>query len=403
MDFENFKYHEKNLPIKLDEKNLFFEELRKEFLKEMKNSDENKDFFNNYSSSSIEFFMFQYSKLKMELCESYRWRIQHDDTPDLRMKLLAEEMFSTLKQKKLFNLQVEWRAENIELESITTSADFHFWCRNIDACFLVPEITDEDVEVLKEYILSDSYQEPNDFLRLMWQDYDAFTEGFSFFAMEYPEWYGFYDMRMGTGSLLLLPNNRGRKEMEYIMTFVEKIKAEIALKKENEIDVPKPKPLKNLYTNAELFMNEFAMKFETDPHIIEIFRIFKKRIIKDKEKRKEMEETYNPYNVNKIDDEEIDDTIYKMYKYYENFPMIGGHQWRDAIIISEQKYRLKTIHSLIDEVYEEYKLLNKLGISRSKSKKEMLMDLEADDLVTIRRKQILEGRKILGEPEDFNF
>ena len=114
-------------------------------------------------------------------------------------------------------------------------------------------------------------------------------------------------------------------------------------------------------------------------------------------------ETYNPYNVNKIDDEEIDDTIYKMYNYYENFQMIGGHQWRDAILISEQKYRLKTIHSLIDEVYEEYKLLNKLGISRSKSKKEMLKDWEVDDLVTIRRKQILEGRKILGEPEDFNF
>src|SRR5207249_142334 len=49
-----------------------------------------------------------------------------------------------------------------------------------------------------------------------WQDYEELTKRNAEGDMEFmPDWYEFYDGRMGTGALLTLPDIRGKKEAYY--------------------------------------------------------------------------------------------------------------------------------------------------------------------------------------------
>ena len=43
MDFDDFKYHEKNWPVDIADRDIYFNELKKTFWDEIINSKENKD------------------------------------------------------------------------------------------------------------------------------------------------------------------------------------------------------------------------------------------------------------------------------------------------------------------------------------------------------------------------
>lgn len=407
MNFDDFEYNEKNWPKDYADRHIYFDELKKTFWEEIKSSKENKDYLNKYNVESVESFMLGYAERKAYLIEHYKYEIERVRSVDLKVKKEAEGYFDYIKQKQLYNLQLKWRAEEIELEGIKACVDFEFWGKHINDCFFLPQISEYEVKLLKDYLKSEDYRPEGSFSRLAWQSHDMFNNDIiPFFNIEYPAWYKYYDAQLGTGTLLNLPNIRGDKEHYYLVersrnSEKEQKKIEKAHKK-NPPPPPAPKPLKltdDIYGNIDLFI----LEFEKDQHILELERLFKKRSLSlnYRENVKAVEnETYNEHD---IDDEVVEEAVRDLDAYETKIPMLGGFQWREAILITLENYKIQRIEELIDGIYDEYLMLEETGITTKRPKEIMLAELEADLDIAMRRGLVLDGRELLGEPRDFNF
>ena len=408
MNFDDFKYNEKNIPKGYDKRSLYFEELKLKFLDEIKNSTENKEYFSKYETLSVENFMLGYAERKAYLAERYDSYVNRKREVDLELKKEAEDNFSLIKQKKLFNMQLEWRAENMDIEGIKVGRDFIFWGRNINECYFLPKITKEEVQTLKNYIYSSYYRPYKSGIKMLAQDYFMIITLEMLDETDFLNFYSFYDKKMKTGGLLLLQDIRGNKEDVYRSASreeeaikFEKVKEEY---KKNPPPTPPPKAPK-LNNHKFNYVNIFANEFETDPHILELFRLKKKQNVfeRDRNDIDEYEED-DIYNDENICDDYIDRMIWEIRDFNDKVPLTKCKQWRGAIKFCAEEYKRKKVLEFLDEVYQEYLLLEETGIYKGRSKEQLLEAFEKDDYMHMNdREQILRGRKLLGEPENFDF
>ena len=68
-----------------------------------------------------------------------------------------------------------------------------------------------------------------------------------------------------------------------------------------------------------------------------------------------------------------------------------------------KKYTNTRVVEILDFVYDNYLTLKELGIARGRSKTEMQEKYKDDLLVNHFGSAILQGRRLNGEPEDFNY
>ncbi|MEI6823258.1 MAG: hypothetical protein WCL51_15105 [Bacteroidota bacterium] len=403
MNFDNFKHKEENLPSEHDKKEIYFENLRKDFLKEITDSNANKDFFKDYNKVDVDAFKLRYANHKAYLCEHYEYYVERADGDYLSAKTEAEKVFSFIKQKQLFNLQQKWRAEEIELEGVETTFDFQFLHNNINECFFLPPITDYEVQILKEYILDENTKIDDIDDTHSWQYYNLIMpmspDDDNF---RYPKWYKYYDKKMGTGALLSLPDIKGEKEKVYADIAFNKKNGHLKKKKTEELKEEKIS-LIDLSRDHGVNFDIFAKQFETDEHIIELFRQYKIQYTFDPDEEIEEIIPSNIYNENNVEDDYIDRIIADLCGFEEQIPMQEGLQWREALIHCLQNYTCNRIVNFIDAIYEEYQMFINMGVSASRSKAELLEEMRNDSSVLFHRNKILDGRKELGEPLDFKY
>ena len=98
------------------------------------------------------------------------------------------------------------------------------------------------------------------------------------------------------------------------------------------------------------------------------------------------------------DDEELQEAITSLLESNERIEIDGWYDWREAVIKTARKYERRQIHKYMDIVYNEYLQRRAMGISYEKPKKD-----HNESLSEMIRGQIFEGRRLNGEPEDFNF
>jgi hypothetical protein len=78
---------------------------------------------------------------------------------------------------------------------------------------------------------------------------------------------------------------------------------------------------------------------------------------------------------------------------------IEAHQdWRQALINAKNRYINQKIAEELPQVFEEYQLKHSLGISASEQP-----DDEEKTFYEELKSVVRKGRKLNGEPEDFNF
>ena len=405
MNFDDFKYNEKKLPVDYHERLLIFDELRKDTINEMKISNENKDFFKDYSAEEVDAFILEYAKIKADNAQNYKYRINNIKDKQLKLKVEAEMVYSLIKQKQLYNIQLKWRAEELKIEGVEYSQDFLFLSRNINECWFLPEVSDYEVKLLKDFILGDEFYSDSFFSPYLFQSYDMFKmeDSNNPFIARYPRWYTFYDERLGTGSLLMLPNIRGEKENIYIIARNDQNEKEYKQKQEEEIINPTPKPAPpppKLNESYDYKMSTFANLFEDDIHIKELFRLFDKQISFDLQDKEEENEIYNE---NDISDEYIDDVLYKLDDIEELLAMESVEQWREALITLHEDYKCKKIESFIDILHEENQMFAEMGLLNKRSKAALIKAMSEDRDTIMFRNHILNGRKALGEPMNFDF
>ena len=384
MNFDQFKYNKASLPKDAKEQQKFFEQLEQEFYEEIKNSETAKAYFANYMTGSIEYFMKSYASKKAHLSQYYDYysRIYHEkENSELYYQKKAEEMLQAILQKKLFDLQTRWRAGQLVIDGVDIAYDFNFWGNHILACPFIPEIRIDELELMKEYLLRFDEDDEADDDYIDWQDYDTITQKNEYGDLEdMPEWYDFYDSRMGTRMNLLLPNLRGEAENFYLD--ISRKSVEVANPPENS-----PEPLPYLSGYGESLYN-FSKHFETDKYFSTLFKYYNYSWRKENQRP---------------NSEELNTTVELLLNADRPIYLKSHLTWDKALLAAAKEYRNTKIVEALDFAYEEYLMMKELGLYKDKSPEEIKKEYNKDGIVQLFREKILEGRVQNGEPKDFNY
>jgi len=387
INFDDFIYNKARIPDDAIEKKEFFKKLEQQFQDEIANSDAAKEYFKEFSENSVSSFISSFARQKISLAQSYEYyeRLYNEiETLELGFQNKAEEMLELILQKKLFNMQLLWRAGKLNIKGIDIAYDFQFWESNIGSCPFVAPIEEHEVEILKDFLLhSNDYDEMLEHSYTSWQDYDTIMEkDKNGLPDDMPAWYDFYDMRMGTSALLILPNHKGDKE-DYYLECNGKAMREENPPATSAIPID-PRPYLSGY-GEELI--RFANTCEKDAHFVELFKYY------DYANKKE----------DRFSEDDVTLAIDTLSNADRPIHLPGHLLWDAAIIEAANKYKATKIAEALDSAYEEYLLRRDLGISGNQTIAEIRANNHRDAICKHYRKAILNGRKFCGEPEDFNY
>jgi hypothetical protein len=383
INFDHFKYNKASLPTDADERQKFFKQLEHEFYEEVKNSETAGAYFANYRPDSIDNFIKTYATRKVHLLQCYEFysdEYHEKEISELNYQKKAEEMLQSILQKKLFNMQLRWRAGQLVIDGIDIAYDFEFWTNHILACPFVPTITRHELELMKEYLLRFDEDDEVDNRYIRWQDYDSLIEKNERGDMEdMPDWYDFYDSRMGTRMLLLLPNHKGTMENFYL-DFWRKSAETV-----NPVNTVEPAPY--LYGWGQHIF-DFAKHFEKDKYFSALFKYYK---------------YYEGKDHQRPNFEDLKQTVEYLLTADRPVYMKSHLTWDKALMVAAKEYRNTRIVEALDFAFDEYLMMKELGFSKDKSPEEITNEYANDHLVQLFREKILQGRVLNGEPEDFNY
>jgi hypothetical protein len=356
------------------------EKIVKEVEENLTNNPRYKEFFGKYSTSSVKSFIDSYKSGKANWTMWGETFSAMEQEKILKYSTIANNKLWEIQQKKLFNLQCRWRAETIKIPQITISYEFMYWEKLIEQCPFLPPISENEYDLYREFIISEGF-ENDKWQYYEWQAYNDYKASYNNEeGREMPEWYEFYDQRMGTGSLLLLPNVRGEKEDFYLKLFYEdqrKQKPEL-YNVNNNID---DRPYLNYYDSQTLEL--FVETFES-LKIRDAYRAMRSMQVDSLE-----------YN------EDLSNAV-EILKQAGNIELCYAGNWRESLLKTARNYEKEKIHEALSTAYRNYLNRLKMGIGFNNDSTEDNTDFYTS-LIAGYKERILKGRALNGEPEDFNF
>jgi hypothetical protein len=195
-----------------------------------------------------------------------------------------------------------------------------------------------------------------------------------------PAWYLYYFTCTGHGMELSLPDIKGEKDIFYFWKGVED-KGRHLTKEEAEgiaeVEAQRKEEGEEFNDSAPRNLPRFMKVFEDN---------------KTREMRK-MYEAWANYNER---ERILRDDLDVLMHTDEDIPIEENENWEHAIQIAASRHRPKKILEVLPAAYEQYKMNLSLGISfpeyeQGKKDADFYNDL------------LLLGRKMLGEPEDFEY
>lgn len=337
-------------------------------------------YFEGFNSESVKSFITSYAQKKAYWYRFGNFWIEQNEAEDLQWINEAEIHLSYIQQKKLFDAQCLWRAEKITIPEVEICFDFEMWERDVMNCPFIEPVNENEVELYVQYLSQNNVDLELGWME-SWQDYHEIKEAYNDVSdtRNFPEWYDFYNGRMGTSTYMLLPDIRGEKEEFYDGLSREKEKPERDAKQKEWDRIRDKRPhLKSIY----------------DKELLEYFvRTF------DNKQTQEYFEADKRYNRVSGDEESLQEDIDFLLKADEPIAISGHHDWKEAVHKTAEQYRLKKIAEYLPAAFEQYQLNLSMGILPSNKEARQNYD-------TIRKiwaDYILNGREINGEPRDFNF
>lgn len=337
-------------------------------------------YLHQFNQAEVNGFMsFYVHKKYMWLNHAERY-IGQEDEDALQWVSQATRHLEIIQQKKLFDLQCRWRAEKINIPDVRTTADFIAWEYNILNCPFLEPVTTDDIELYAQYLLLENPDTSNSIYAgyEQWQEYDEIIEAYKTNNenRNFPEWYDFYNGRRGTGVYMLLPDIRGEKETVYTSLALEQEKIE------SNYTPTSPDTRKSLpYTENDHF-NWFVKTFET----------------------KQVQELYTAWqwHTRTSDiEEEMQYYIDILMEADEPIPMPANYSWQEAIKQAANSFVNKKTAEALPEALEQYLMKLQMNITLTNQEDKMYSTLLW--IKDLNEGRILKGRKLSGEPEDFNF
>jgi hypothetical protein len=347
-----------------------------------------KPFFDRFSEYSLKSFkdIWAYRKADLQLYSDFyidmaeKYEAEHLET--------AKEKLWEIQQRKLFDLQCRWRANEIKIEGVSAVCDFEFWERYIMNCPFLSPISQEEYDLYVEFVENSSWYDVffDVYQDCGWQDYNDFKA--YYFGKEEVDnkpnaWYKYYEEATGLSSLYLLPDLREAKEEEY-----REFEREYRLNKEK-------KEGKETHKSSPWYQNELPTLHYDDPGAIQQFV--------DECESGELSFLNVCYEnvINNSVDDELEEAFNVLKRADETVFLSTEKEWRQSIIDGANDFIKK---KLIDELPKAYK--SYLFRLNSKIPFECKSDDHRNLYVKIRDKKkewILAGRELKGEPRNFDF
>ncbi|MCX6350683.1 MAG: hypothetical protein NTX03_02355 [Bacteroidetes bacterium] len=328
-------------------------------------------FFSKYHPLSKAEFIKAYAQKKANyLCYSTNVR-QKEESKNSKQLTNAYEALWEIQQKKLFDLQCLWRAEEVTIPSIESTLDFIYWEKNIAECNVITCITIEDINLYVDYVNSDFYTEA--LATDTWQDYDAYKEALNAGIYNLPAWYEFNDSQTQNRFFEDLPDIRGHKEKAYTNMFgtIE----EHHNSNKNEL------PWLDIYSRGVM---ENFIKQNENKNLLQAFKAYER----DLKKR-------NQYIT-------VEAALEVLKDAEEPVSIPAGGDWQQQIIQAAIEYKKSVLINNIYFIFDEYTMRLEAGISQQPPTHAFQSEMVAE-VISRKKSEILFGRKMNDEPEDFNF
>ncbi len=384
-------HSEVQLPRQVQEK--FEEEIRVELIRQqteldLKSNPVYQEFFSQFHPTSVETFIRNYARRKAVYMINGPHYLNMQEQGGLKYKILAEEGLWAIQQKKLFNLQCQWRAEQVRLKGVEHSTQFLLFSANIQHCPFISPVSRAELDLYIEFLRTEesrfSYGYDN------WQDYEAFKAEYQAEAngesankedeVTMPAWYRFYDEHMGTARLFDLPDVRGDKENRYRSIARQKQLETLRRKQKNVSNDTRP----YLSIFDTTVVESFIKKFED------------KRMVKYCRAVEEFQDQMD----NNI---ELDDALDALRNAGTPVSIRANRDWKEAIIEAAHRFELEQIANILPSVHQEYLFRVENGINFQQNLIDKKKEEYAFQLCEMARTQILEGRGLLGEPQNLKF
>lgn len=350
------------------------DELKAHLTEELKSNPTCQKFLQDYEESTHESFLRDYAATKADIMLDYAEMEIKSEFGDRTFKAYAEERIWDIQQKKMFDLQCQWRAEKVKLPGVESTKDFIYWENDIKICPWIPPITTADIELYADFLNSNNEDLTSFHVHESWQDYEEFKqyEQNSDDGCALPEWYEFHNIRTGNMALMQLPDIRGEKEEYYRRVWFDKTYGSDYDERQS-----KRKPL--------LFFSDDADRMKL------IHKLESKRFIKQLGRYFELQ-----------NNEDTEDYLEECFRFLLNvgqgFPMLAHNDWREAIIETKNRYVNQQIAANLPLVFEEYQMRMELNIAH-----QLTNSKDHYDFVQSLKEPVLNGRKLNDEPADFNF
>ncbi len=349
-----------------------------EYINETRNKPAVENWLSQFAAEDIPVFLAHYHRQRSNWLNigSYELKKKHDWlTIDMER---AETVLFFIQQKKLFDLQCLWRAEQVEIPGIEHAAEFEDLEENIRSLDMLAPITEDELELLKKW-LTDYTMSRRLYPEDGWQKYKRYVRNNK--EREdgsLPNLYNYMDFQTGTTSLWkLLPDIRGQKEEKYIFAAMD-VRARF-YKAQTPETVLNHRP--KFYVNDRKII-EFASAFED--HNTNQCRI-----------------AYDETAFH-CEDHDLNFAIETLEHAQEPVAMDAHKDWRAAIKYAAWKYERKRLLPSLDVAFENYRFRLQMGIGFAPKKEKNSSNGQISDSEGW-RKEILDGREELGEPRDFNF
>jgi hypothetical protein len=359
--------------------------MTEQFKQELSTDPRYQAYFDLFLPDSIQPFIHDYALRKTQWLRYGEMWVWHDERRQLHWYEAAYRHLWLIQQKKLFNLQCLWRAEQITLPGIEICADFSYTGECIECCTLIPPITEAELAAYGEFISSSAVNLEEDYNN--WQDYatwkgEQFQLGDS--DINYPAWFAFFDERFGTKSLLDLPDIRGEKENKYLDLWRnerdQQCEQTEALRPPEPTD-PRPDLDEFNYDIQEAFIRQFE-----DKTLLEYF------LVRNRRNRDELPWPYH--------DEYLQKVLDFLWEIEEELPSEAAETWQDGLLRTKDRYERQQFLAALPAAYQDYRQRIELNIpiprkSRSRDLYERVRQIQ--------RRHILRGRELCGEPQNLEF
>ena len=383
-------------------------------------------YFTGYAPASIEAYIKHYAAHKVKCLREGPSLVKFNLHQVIEHQEAAYERLFDIQQKKLFDLQVRWRAGEITLPGVVVCQQFNRWRRHIHACPWLPPITPVEYDLYCDYLASpacrdlghhpdhrrfDDWQE-YDWMRAEWQqqqpdppilaDHDE--------RSPYPAWYAYYDARLGVPAgypFATHPNRRGERQEHYEDLYF----ADKRARDPQPPYVPDKRPV--YYNHAPETADDapdhyiersiapfaaFARAFDPDPERLIRYRRAWLRV---------QGGHYSHYN------ERADTSREDLWDAPNPWPVAAHADWRMGIIATAQELDRALLLAALPAVFEDYQFRLATGLAPAAPDKyrayhdsdpskddDMAEDCAPPDYLT---EAILRGRELAGEARDFDY